>query len=176
MIEEIAPDGSLVWHWSAMDHIPASETDRFGGRKILSQIHGRPIPHELRRADGNGFVVSFRHLDAVIRIDKASGNIVWKLGGTHLPQSLTFIGDTYGNFGGQHDARMLSDGTLTVHDNSTMRGRAPRAARYRINTAAKTATLVEQVIDSAVSASECCGSVRKIPGGDWGISWGLIPL
>lgn len=71
---------------------------------------------------------------------------------------------------------MLPDGTLTVHDNGTLRGRGPRAVRYSINTVAATATLVEQVVDPSVTGSECCGSVRKLSGGNWGITWGLNPV
>jgi hypothetical protein len=177
VIEEIAPNGALVWHWSAMDHISAAETDPvWWSQYITNMFPADPYHMNSVEPDGNGFVVSFRHLDAVIRIDKASGNIVWKLGGTHGPVSLTFNGDTYGNFGGQHDARMLPDGTLTVHDNGTPQGRAPRAVRYSIDTVARTATFAEQVNDPDVSASECCGSARKMSGGDWVMSWGQNPV
>jgi arylsulfate sulfotransferase len=117
--------------------------------------------------DGNGIVASFRHLNGVIRIDKASGNIVWKLGGTPRPVSLTFEGDPFGNFAGQYDARLLPDGTLTVHDNGTLLGRAPRAVRYSIDPIAKTATLLEQVNDPDVPGSLFVGSARKLTGGNW---------
>ncbi len=44
--------------------------------------------------DGDGFIVSFRHMIAVYRIDKATGKVTWKLGGTTRAESLTMIGDT----------------------------------------------------------------------------------
>jgi hypothetical protein len=177
VIEEIAPNGSLVWHWSAMDHIPVSETDPlWWPQYIKSLFPADPYHMNSVEPNGDGFVISCRHLDAVFRIDKASGNIVWKLSGTPRPESLTFNGDTYGNFGGQHDARVLPDGTLTLHDNGTLRGRAPRAVRYSINTAARTSTLLEMVADPDVPASGCCGSARKMPGGNWVMSWGMNPV
>src|SRR5579871_2157180 len=101
-IEEIAPDHSLVWRWSAMDHIPVSETDPSWWQQYLTVSPADPYHMNSVEPNGSGFVVSFRHLDAVYRIDKASGNIVWKLGGTHRAESLTLSGDPYGNFGGQH--------------------------------------------------------------------------
>lgn len=177
VIEEIAPDNSLVWHWSAMDHIPVSETDpQWRQQNIQQLIPADPYHMNSVEPNGDGFIVSFRHLDSVIRVDKASGNIVWKLGGTHRTESLTFHGDPYGNFGGQHDARVLTDGTLTVHDNGTEQGRPPRAVRYSIDTTARTAVRMEQVGDPSVTGSDCCGSARKGSGGDWVVSWGLSPV
>lgn len=177
VIQEIAPNGSLVWQWSTMDHIPVTEADAiWWGQNIANLPLADPYHMNSIEPNGNGFIVSFRHLDAVYQIDKASGNIVWKLGGTHRPESLNLVGDTYGNFGGQHDARILPDGTLTVHDNGTNRGRGPRAARYSINTTTNTATFMEQVSDPTVTSSLCCGSARKGSGGDWTITWGLTSI
>jgi hypothetical protein len=173
VIAEYSPGGALVWQWSAMDHIPVSEIDpQFVPLYVANVAPADPYHMNSVEADGNGFVVSVRHMSAVYRIDKASGNIVWKLGGTRRAESLTFAGDTFGNFGGQHDARLLADGTMTLHDNGTGLGRGPRAARYQLDTGARTATEVEQVTDPSATASACCGSARKLPGGDWVMSWG----
>jgi hypothetical protein len=158
-IEEIAPSGALVWRWSTMDHIPPTEIDPIWWPQYVKLMSLADTYHmNSVEPTGDGFVVSFRHLNAVYKIDKASGAIVWKLGGTQRAESLAFSGDTYGNFGGQHDARMLPDGTLTVHDNGTSRSRAPRAARFRIDTTAKTAQLVEQVTDP--DRTDVCGNPR----------------
>jgi hypothetical protein len=48
--------------------------------------------------------------------------------------------------------------------------------RYRLDTVARTATLLEEVTDSRVPSSFCCGSARRLPGGDWVMSWGSDPL
>ncbi len=123
---------------------------------------------------GNGSVIaSFRHLDAVYKIDKSTGAIVWKLGGTSRPESLNVIGDplTY-TFGGQHDARLLADGTVTVFDNRTDLNSPPRAVRFRIDETAGTATLLQSISDPDVPLSGCCGSARRLSNGDWLIDWG----
>src|SRR5262249_22978449 len=93
------------------------------------------------------------------------------------PDSLTLQGDPVfsagSHFGGQHDARVLSDNTVTLYDDGTDLGRPPRAVRYQIDVDAKTATLLEEVSDPAlVAVSGCCGSARKLPGGNWVIGWG----
>jgi hypothetical protein len=170
-IRELAPDGSVVWRWSTKDHIGISESGPEGfivlGGSPYDVVHINSVED-----DGNGIVFSARHLDAVYRVDKATGEIDWKLGGTHRPESLTFVNDPIGRFGGQHDARIDSDGTLTVHDNELFKDKPPRAVRYGIDPGASTATLVEQVTDPAVTSAGCCGSARSLPNGHWLVSWG----
>ncbi len=177
VIEEFAPNGSLVWSWSAMDHISVAETgDIFRTPYITTFSPTDPYHMNSVELDGDGYVVSFRHLNAVYRINRASGSIVWKLGGSARPESLAFVGDTYGNFSGQHDARILPDHTLALHDNGSLVGRPPRAARYSIDPVAKTATPVEQVTDADVPNSLCCGSATKLSGGNWVMEWGGNPV
>jgi arylsulfotransferase ASST len=182
-IEVVAPDGSLVWSWWALDHIPISETPTAWCSYILSDS-ARTGNFDVSHINSvvpvaDGYVASFRHLDAVYKISKADGSIVWKLGGTPRAESLTAVGDPVfasdGGFWGQHDARVLSDGSLTVHDNGYHPGaqRAPRAVRYVIDPVASTATLVEEVHDpGALQPALCCGSARRLPGGHWVMSWG----
>jgi hypothetical protein len=171
VIEEITPAGELVWQWSAFDHIPLSETSPQWWGQITDPYHMNSIEQ-----DGDGYILSMRHLDAVLRIDRATGAITWKLGGSPRPESLTFVGDPQGSFGGQHDARILPDGTLTVHDNGTNGHGVLRAVRYSIDTTARTATLLERVTDSAALTSQFVGSSRKLPTGNWVTAWGGHPM
>jgi hypothetical protein len=178
VIQELDANGTVVWSWDTFDHIPPSEMDQQWYDKYITNGQAPYDVYHWNSIEdtGDGFIVSFRHLDAVYKIDKASGAIVWKLGGSAEPKSLTVTGDPVftngGHFGGQHDARLLADGTLTLHDNGTNLGRAPRALRYQIDENALTATLLETVVDADISTSICCGSARKLASGDWVIGWG----
>jgi hypothetical protein len=120
-------------------------------------------------------VFSARHLDAVYSISMATGTVNWKLGGTSVAgESLAFVKDPYGNFSGQHYARVLPDGLLSVHDNGTFLKRPPRVVVYRLGP--HTATLVQQITDARATSSGCCGSDTPLSGGDWLIDWGGNPL
>src|SRR5260370_28216783 len=127
-------------------------------------------------ATGTGFILSFRHLNAIYSTDQATGNVVWKLGGSARPESLAIQNDSVftgsGGFGGQHDARLLSDGSVTLYDDGTGRSRPPRAVRYQIDTTAHTATWLNELSDPLVPGSVCCGSARELAGGNWGMGWG----
>ena len=119
--------------------------------------------------DGD-YLISLRHTDAVYRLDGTTGAIEWKLGGTERPESLGVAGDPYADslFGGQHDIRELADGTITLQDNGSDRGRPPRSVRYEVS--GGVATLIDSQSDPAVPASDCCGSSR-FQNGAWLASW-----
>ncbi|HVA44565.1 MAG TPA: aryl-sulfate sulfotransferase [Acidimicrobiales bacterium] len=184
IVKEVAPDGTVVWSWDAADHIPVTEAPSDWWNTDLTTSFGGPgydVYHFNSASEsGNDVLVSFRQLDAVYMINKTTGNIIWKLGGTTRPDgtSLTVLGDPDfpPGFGGQHDARIMPDGTITVHDDGTLRSRPPRGAQYRINMTNMTATLVQQVTDPLVASAFCCGSARLQPGGDWVMGWGFNNL
>jgi hypothetical protein len=175
VIQEITPQGAVVWSWDTMTHIPLSEANP--DRKFDSIcVQGDAYHWNAIEATPTGYILSFRHLDAIYAINRTTTLVEWKLGGSHRTESLTVqqdpVFDGGGDFGGQHDARLLGDGTVTLHDNGTGFNRPPRAVRYQIDTTNKTATLVESHEDPLVPSSSCCGSARKLPGGDWVMGWG----
>lgn len=181
-VQEITPDGQKVWSWSTLDHIDPAETVE---RWRPTFVYGLPLTlpdgrlgfdwAHLNSVDqvGDTIVVSFRHLDAVYAIDTADGEILWKLGGTPTSKSLTVVGDPESNpLGGQHDARMSEDGTLTIYDNNSLETTPPRGVSYQIDLQARTATMVESVSDPDVTTSACCGSAAELADGSWLMSWG----
>ena len=192
VVQEITPDGTLAWEWRASDHIAPSEVP-LSWRGPIAAGGASSGSYDLfhinsMERSGDDVVMSFRVLDAVYEANRTTGAVTWKLGGVPVGgESLEVVGDPVlappspdpnGPLAGQHDARILPDGDITIHDNGTHQtagqwnGRAPRAVRYRLDEAAGTATFVEQARDPDVPRSSCCGSSRKLPGGDWVMSWG----
>ena len=173
-VQEINPAGEAVWTWNSSDHIGLNET----GRWWTTVLDGNPrdIVHmnAVEPVGDDAILISLRHTDAVYKIDKATGDVIWKLGGTWTPKSLTVTNDPQGAYplGGQHDVRLQPDGTITIHDNDTNLPSPPRVVRYEINEATHTAKLVEQKTDPEAPGSFCCGSARRSADGSWLISWG----
>jgi hypothetical protein len=183
--EEVSPGGQLVWSWNSKDHLATSESSPFMGSILTNpaQLRDGTTAYDLEHvnsieADGGSVLISIRHTDAVYKVSRATGAIEWKLGGTHTDQSLHVAGQSDDSlvFSGQHDARLLSDGSVTLHDNRTGTMLGPRAVRYRIDEPARTATQIEEVTDPGAVLSLCCGSARKLAGGNWVTSWGFNPL
>ena len=173
MLQQVSPGAELVWDWKSQQHISLAETGRWWPDQPPPDGYDLVHWNSIEPAGGS-VIASFRTVDAVYKIDKSTGQIVWKLGGTKTPKSLDVLQDPHPyTFGGQHDARLLPDGTLTVFDNrSRLTGEAPRAVRYRIDEQAGTATLLESISDPGVPESKCCGSARRLGNGDWLVDWG----
>ena len=185
VVQELTKGGKLVRSWNSKDHVALSESEPFmktiikmplkdtDGSSVYDLVHINSV-----EPDGNSLVISMRHTDAVYKVSRATGAVEWKLGGTRTAQSLSVAGEPEGSltFSGQHDARILGDGTLTVHDNRTGNSAGPRAVRFSIDEAARTATQIEQLTDPGTIPSICCGSARRIAGGDWVMSWGFSGL
>ena len=170
VITEFTPANQIVWSWSVVDHIDVATANQNFHSEFPNVIHMNSIQY-----DGNGGIIwSARDLDAVYRIDMASGTITWKLGGSATPQSLTVFGNRYAAvFSGQHDARLLPNGRLTVQDNATLDGPQVRAVEFALDLSRKTATLVQQTVDARFPRPAfCCGGVDKLPEGNWLASWG----
>jgi hypothetical protein len=180
-LQEIDRRGRLVWRWSALDHIPMSENAGVwkrtfrtipGGRRAFDWFHLNSA-----EPDGHGgIVISGRHVNAVYRIDRSTGKVTWKLGGTRRPESLTVTGDPSrtGTFIGQHDASLLPDGTLTVYDNHAPYH--PRAVRFAIDARRHAARLLEQVHQPGLVWSPAEGTATRLPDSNWVVSWGANPV
>ncbi len=171
-----------VWVWDTSTHIPVTETtDAWVAQQNQEVTNGvyDPWHYNSIESTGDGFILSFRHLDAIYRVaNTVAGTVQWKLGGTARPESLTIANDPLGGVSGQHDARLLPDGSVSLYDNGTLGlgpGRPPRNVRYVIDTQAKTATFAGALTDSEVGSSGCCGSTRLLPGGNIVTGWGGTP-
>ena len=180
-IQELSRSGRLLWRWKSRGHIRLAETGRWWRHNILHNPHrvdGHPTYDSLHINSVEPWgdrqvIISARHTDAVFGVSKPTGEVLWKLGGTHTRRSLRVIGDPYAPqiFGGQHDARIHAGNLLSVYDDATHRDQRPRAAFYRLDLRRRTATFVDQLTDPQVHRSHCCGSVRPFDGG-WLVDWG----
>jgi hypothetical protein len=184
-IQEVDPQAQVLWSWNSRGHISLGETGRWWhnvlsnprrrlqGRQTFDPVHINSI--EPRGPDE--VVISMRHTDAVYGIDRESGEIKWKLGGTETGKSLRVVGDpATRTLGGQHDARIDSRGRLTIFDNAKDRPRPPRVVFYRLDLERGRAIYRGQLSDPKVTRSHCCGSAREMPGGGWLVAWGDNPL
>jgi hypothetical protein len=183
-VQEVDPTGKVLWRWNSRGHIALRETGRWW-RNVLSNPRRRlhreifdPVHINSIEPRGHGeVVISTRHTDAVYGIDRSTGEIRWKLGGTPTGRSLRVIGDPANKLlGGQHDARIDRRGRLTIFDNGKARPRRPRVVFYRLDLEQGRAVYRGQLNDPEVKRSHCCGSAREMNGGGWLVSWGDNPL
>jgi hypothetical protein len=84
---EVSKDGRTIWEWRTWEHLdPAEFPIAFPENLRAEWTHGNAV---VELPDGN-LLVSFRNISTIIKIDRPSGRVVWKLGppmfsGQHAP-------------------------------------------------------------------------------------------
>ncbi len=167
VIQELDEEKEVVFQWRSWDHFAI--TDAYGivlSGSMIDYVHGNSVE---ATPDG-GILISSRHMDEVTKIDRATGAIVWRLGGRN--NRFTFVGDPVG-FSRQHDARILPNGHVTLFDNGNLHPTPySRAVEYELDERKMTATLVWQYRSVPDVFSPAMGSVQRLPNGNTLIGWG----
>ncbi len=164
--------GQVVWQWDAMQHVSlgASYAGK-PGRNPYDFLHMNSV-QEL--PDGN-LLVSSRHTWTVYEISRATGKVLWQLGGKHS----SFRIGRGANFEWQHDAHLQPDGhTLTVFDNGsgrTVNERQSRALVIYLNFKTMRATLIHAYTNNPPLRSSSQGSIEPLPDGNAFVGWGYQP-
>lgn len=171
LIQEIdVKTGEVLWEWSALDHVALGES--FAGvpqknRFAYDFFHINSIDED---ADGD-LLISARNTWAIYKIDKKTGDIVWRLGGRRSDFAL---GEGV-RFAWQHDARWQDDGKLTLFDNQATPKVGPqsRALRLRLDEERRTAGIEDEFThpDKILAIAE--GNADLQPAGGVVVGWGL---
>lgn len=219
-VTDLNSDPDLEWEWTISEHFAVEEIQFplcFGNFSNRPPAEGGPLNevdpfhiNSLFRVDESecepecDYIVSARHLDAVIRVDRGvsdpddvgplppdTGYVEWILGS--LPSDplapgyvanlndaprLTIVGDDLGGPLRMHDARLVGD-ILTMHDNRSSSGQASRFVEYQIDTsdpdpALWTATLLREIEAPFGLTSGALGSARAADDGSVLMAWGAL--
>jgi Arylsulfotransferase (ASST) len=153
--------GSLLFSWDAWAHYSIADWIEPTGVNPPNDFdHPNAIDFDL---DGN-YIVSFRHMGAILKIDYNTGAIIYQLGG-RLNQ-FTILNDPLMYFSGQHCVRVLANGDLLMYDNGLRHvPQHTRAVEYKLNVAARTATMVWEYEPSPPVFTPIVGSVERYTSG-----------
>ena len=173
VLQEVDPDNNVVFQWRSWDHYSILDGVHHDGYNLvftsqtLRYVHANSIDYT---PDGN-ILLSARNMDEVTKIDRSSGEIIWRLGGKN--NEFSFVNDQFGKFSGQHDARMLPNGNLTMLDNGIQHfNPTSRAVEYAIDDVNKTATVVWEYVQPYDDLSHVSGNVQRLENGNSLIGWG----
>lgn len=173
VIQEIK-DGQVIWEWDSTEHPElyalSVESNDFYNETVqwADYAHFNAIAVDPR--DQN-LVCSFRNLDAILKLDRTTGEILWILGGS---------GDQFGlteaqQFSHQHDIRVTEDGAYTLFNNGnaddTMENGATSILKFYLDEENKTVTDFESY-SVEKSFSGAMGSAQELSKGHYVISWG----
>ncbi len=167
IIQEIDENKNVIFQWRSWDHFQITDAthENLLGNNI-DYVHGNAIDLDF---DGN-VLISSRHLDEITKINRQTGDIIWRLGGKN--NQFNFVNDPL-KFSHQHAIRKLSNGNYLLFDNGNYHEPPfSRACEYRLDEANKTATLVWQFRNSPDVYGGAMGDAQRLPNGNTLIGWG----
>ncbi|MCX7879997.1 MAG: aryl-sulfate sulfotransferase [Ignavibacteria bacterium] len=165
----------VVWEWNVFDHISILDATE-DIDLTASYINPYHLNSYELTSDGN-LILCFRNLDQLVKINKQTGSIIWRMGGSKARRNdFTFVNDTIDGFFGfshQHEPRILSNGNLLLFDNGNLRPTPfSRVVEYQIDETRKTVTKVWEYIAPNNIVSYAMGGAQRLPNGNTLISWG----
>ena len=163
--------GEVCFEWHNLDHVGVEES------------HYQPSPDLKRGFDyfhinsidlnPDGYLtISARSTSAVYKVDRATGEVVWRLVGK---ESDFEMGEgTRTAF--QHDARRHPDSTITIFDNAAAsRYVQSRAIAVEVDEDAMKATLVGEYTHPGKILANTQGNTHFLPDGKVFVGWGSEP-
>jgi len=171
IVQEQDENKNVVFQWRSWDHFKITDAtyDVDLTDSIIDYVHGNAIEVD---NDGN-ILISSRNMDEVTKINRQTGDIIWRLGGEYCENNeFTFINDPIG-FSHQHDIRRLPNGNITLFDNGNLHNPAfTRIVEYQLDEINKLAFLVWKYSNNPETLSWAMGSARRLPNHNTIIGWG----
>jgi hypothetical protein len=164
--------GEVLFEWHSLDHVGLDESYRAlpeaaGGTFDYFHINSIDVD-----PDGN-LLVSSRTTFAVYKIDRRTGEVIWKLGGKS--SSFEMGPGTWMRY--QHDARRQTDGTITVFDNGgVQKDDQSYGLVLEADEDEMTVTLAREYANPGGRVAAVMGNVQVLPNGHAFIGWGSDPV
>jgi hypothetical protein len=168
--------GKLLFEWHSLDHVGLDETNAKPGEDEdysgidYFHLNSIDVDHD------NNLLISARRTSAVYKIDRNTGEIIWRLGG----KNSDFEMQEGTRFDFQHDARRLPDGTISIFDNgaTVIRNSLPKAIEasrdivLELDEQKMKATLVREYIHPDKLKADASGNAQVLENGNVFVGWG----
>ncbi|MFI5218734.1 MAG: aryl-sulfate sulfotransferase [Bacteroidia bacterium] len=168
VIQELDVNKNVVFEWHALSHFQFDDVDEYwlNSPNNVDWTHSNAVEMD---TDGN-ILLSSRHFNEITKIDHATGNILWRMGGKE--NQFTFFNDSL-TFRGQHDIRRIVNGNITLYDNGKYTNpHGARGVEYSLDEANKTANLVWSYTHDPNLVSNATGNNQRVNGSRKIINYG----
>ncbi len=172
IVQELDSNKNVVFQWRSWDHFLITDctSDNPLTAPSIDYVHLNSLEQD---HDGN-IIISSRHLEEVTKINRTTGEIMWRFGGKH--NQITVGNDTL-PFSHQHDARRIPNGHITVFDNGNLHNPPfTRVLEYSLDEQTKQANLVwsyQDTINEKILYTYAAGNAQRLPNGNTVIGWGI---
>jgi len=167
VIQELDRSKNVVFQWRTFDYFKITDaTHEDLTASFIDYVHSNAIEPD---TDGT-LMLSSRHMDEITKINRRTGDIVWRWGGKN--NQFTFVNDSLG-FRHQHAIRRLPNGNVTLFDNGDFRyPLLSRGVEYSLDEGTKKAVQVWQYRENPDIYASAMGYVQRLPNGNTLVGWG----
>jgi hypothetical protein len=166
VVQHISAAGVTLFEWSVFDHFTIGDLDPGElAEGIVNWTHGNALDLD---SDGN-LLLSFRNLSEITKINVASGEVMWRMGGTH--NQFVFENLIGAPFARQHGVRAILPGVLILLDNLGNPS-GTDGERFAYDAATRTARLVASYRASPPVTGHLGGTTQHLGDGRVLVSFG----
>ena len=155
-------NGEVVFDWWSSDHKEMAEW----GSPVFDTSYDYVHFNSVQVLPDDNWLCSFRALSSLLKIDHETGDILWRINGEALADSLSFYG--------QHYATLHDDNTLTLFDNGN--GHDPQVTRVlRLKVDPETGEVSgggDMLNPGGNYFTQACGAVQLFSGDRFTVGWG----
>jgi hypothetical protein len=168
IVQELDSLGNVVFQWRSWDHFQITDCHDWGNitDSIVDYVHGNSIALD----SDTSILISCRNMDEITRIDRRSGEIIWRWNGKN--DQFSWIDDNI-NFHVQHHIRLMDNGNLSLFDNGR---NFSSAAEYKIDEENMTATLINRIRRFPDAHGVIMGNAQRLENGYTICGWGSDPV
>ena len=162
-IVELRPDGEQVQIWTIWDH-EEYDPDVTYGTDWAGWTHCNALDYD---PDEDVYYIGSRHLNTIYKVDRATGDLLWRLGGEHSD----FDFDEPTPFSCQHQFDIQPDGILLFDNSCPEEELVSRVVEFGLDETAGEATLVWEYKPDPEIWSIGFGDVTRLDAGMILITW-----
>jgi hypothetical protein len=176
IIQEFTPEGDLIFQWRAWDNFDVRDVhldNPYGGSFRFPHMNAIDIDE-----DGH-IILSSRHLSEVTKINRDTGEIIWRLSGIPKNNDFTYVNDPLNGPRNQHAVRCTGNGRYLMFDNGDLHSPpVSRGVEYELDLDAMTATVIWQFPETPTTSlySHYMGNTQRLPNGNTLIDWAVGSL
>jgi hypothetical protein len=163
--------GEVLFEWHSLDHVALEESYN----QPKADQEGSYDYFHINSIDPFGedhLLISARRTSTVYKVDRKTGEIVWRLGGKKTDFDIGY--GTRTDY--QHDARYHDNGIITIFDNGSLnKDVQSRGIFVEIDEDAMSATLVGEYTHPDKIFSDTQGNVQVLSNGNVFMGWGSEP-
>lgn len=171
IIQEVDAEGNVYWEWNACDHYTVYDLIY---EELTSASFDMPHINSIALDYDDNILISGKHTSECAKIDKETGEFIWRLGGEN--STLSLINDTI-SISCQHYFRPVKDkpNYYTIFDNGNDR-KSTRVVEYKIDTEANTAEKIWEYWHDPKLWAWWMGSAQRLENGNTVIGWAVDGL